>query len=52
MGWHRYVGADGVALGLDDFGASAPAEVLYQKLGLTSQRVVEEALRQVTGEGS
>ena len=52
MGWHRYVGSDGVALGLSDFGASAPAEVLYQKLGLTSQRVVEEALRRVTGESS
>ena len=52
MGWHRYGGTDGVALGLSDFGASSPAEVLYQKLGLTSQRVVEEALRQVTGESS
>ena len=49
MGWHRYVGTDGVALGLDDFGASATAEVLYQKLGLTSERVVEQALQLLAG---
>ena len=49
MGWHRYVGTDGVAIGLDGFGASAPAEVLYQELGLTSQIVVDQALRLVAG---
>ena len=44
MGWERYVGLDGLAIGLSGFGASAPAEVLYQKLGLTAQRVVEEVM--------
>jgi transketolase len=44
QGWERYVGLDGVTLGLDRFGASAPAEVLYSKLGLTSERVVEAVL--------
>jgi transketolase len=45
LGWERYVGTDGVAIGLPHFGASAPAEVLYEKFGLTAQRVVEESTR-------
>lgn len=44
FGWCRYVGDKGVAIGLDRFGASAPAAVLYEKLGLTARRVAEEAL--------
>ena len=43
LGWERYVGLDGVALGLPHFGASAPADVLYERFGLTAQRIVEEA---------
>jgi len=45
LGWERYVGLDGVAIGLNRFGASAPAEVIYEKLGLTARRVVDEAIR-------
>ena len=43
MGWERYVGIDGVAIGIPHFGASAPAEVLYEKFGLTAQRMADEA---------
>ena len=45
FGWERYVGSRGVALGLDRFGASAPFEVLYERFGLTSARVVEAVER-------
>ena len=45
MGWERYVGSEGVAVGVPHFGASAPGEVLYEKFGLTPGRVVEEATR-------
>ena len=45
LGWERYVGLDGVAIGLTHFGASAPAGVLYQQFGITSQRVAQEAER-------
>ena len=45
LGWERYVGLDGVAIGLDRFGASAPAAELYRQFNLTAQRVVEEAAR-------
>ena len=43
LGWERYVGLDGVAIGLPRFGASAPGKVVYEKLGLTAQHVVEAA---------
>lgn len=45
LGWCRYVGDRGVALGLDRFGASAPGKVIYEKLRLTPQRVMDEAER-------
>ena len=47
MGWERYVGLDGVAIGVPHFGASAPADILYKEFGLTSQRVVAEATKLV-----
>jgi transketolase len=39
------VGIDGESVGVDRFGASAPANVLYEKFGLTPERVVEAAKR-------
>ncbi|NMA44116.1 MAG: transketolase [Oligosphaeraceae bacterium] len=44
MGWARYVGSKGVALGIDHFGASAPCERLAQEYGFTSESVAEHAL--------
>lgn len=41
-GWDRYVGADGLKIGLDRFGASAPAEVLYEKFGFTAEAIVPQ----------
>jgi len=43
QGWEKYLGDGGRFVGLDHFGASAPAEELYQKFGLTAERVAEEA---------
>ena len=37
--WRQYVGRDGLALGIDRFGESAPAGDLYQHFGLTAERV-------------
>ncbi len=45
LGWSRYVTDDGAVIGLDRFGASAPASVLYRELGFTPEHVVAEALR-------
>ena len=44
LGWHRYVGEFGAVIALDHFGASAPYKILYEKFGLTAERVVEKAL--------
>jgi transketolase len=43
QGWLKYVGASGRAIGLDRFGASAPAHVLAEKFGFTVANVVEAA---------
>jgi transketolase len=43
LGWERFVGTAGVAIGLDHFGASAPFELLYERFGLTAARVAEAA---------
>jgi transketolase len=45
MGWERYIGLGGAAIGLDRFGASAPSEILYDKFGITSENVVKEATK-------
>ncbi len=43
LGWEHYVGLDGVVIGMDRFGASAPAKVLYEKFGITAEHVVKAA---------
>ena len=49
QGWEGYVGFDGGYVTLDRFGASAPAEELYEKLGITAAHVVSEAKRVIAG---
>ena len=44
LGWHRYVGDNGDVIGIDRFGASAPGNVVMEKLGFTVSHVVERAL--------
>ncbi len=41
MGWHRYVGDGGATIGIDHFGASAPAERLFEEFGFTVEHVVK-----------
>lgn len=43
QGWDRWTGSNAAFVTLEQFGASAPAETLYEKFGLTAARVVEEA---------
>ena len=43
MGWHRWVGSQGRVLGIDRFGASAPAATVFEKLGFTVENVVKIA---------
>jgi len=43
VGWHKYVGLDGRVVGIDRFGLSAPAPVVFKELGLTVEAVVAAA---------
>jgi transketolase len=45
QGWHRYVGDGGDVLGVEGFGASAPAGVLLREFGFTTDNVVLRAHR-------
>ena len=47
MGWWKYIGRDGIAIGLDRFGASAPAPLVQDKLGISASHVVEAAKKLV-----
>jgi len=50
VGWERYVGLEGTAIGVPHFGASAPEKVVYEHFGLTAQRVAEEASKLLQGQ--
>jgi transketolase len=43
QGWDRYLGDKGVFIGMNSFGASAPAEKLYEHFGITTAKIVESA---------
>ncbi|MYB05698.1 MAG: transketolase [Gemmatimonadetes bacterium] len=49
MGWERWVGTDGISIGVDQFGASAPFQEVYRRYGVTAeavQRAVRESISQ------
>jgi len=41
QGWDRFIGDDGLFVGMTGFGASAPYERLYKEFGITAEAVVE-----------
>ena len=43
MSWYKWVGDDGVILGLERFGASAPGPTIYDHLGITVDHIVQTA---------
>ena len=43
QGWEKLLGDDGVFIGMKHFGASAPAEILYQKFGITVEAILAAA---------
>lgn len=49
LGWERWLGERGVMLGIDHFGASAPAERIYQEFGLTPDAAAAVVRRLVRG---
>ncbi len=47
LGWERWVGDEGAIVGLDHFGASAPAGTIFEHFGFTTERVADVARRVV-----
>ncbi len=45
MGWDRWVGTDGISIGIDRFGASAPFREVYRRCGVTAE-AVQRAVRE------
>jgi transketolase len=45
FGWDQYLGSRGGFVGMAGFGASGPAEILYEHFGITASAVAEEAVR-------
>ena len=43
MGWDQFVGDGGAVIGIDHYGASAPANILFQAFGFTVENVIETA---------
>ncbi len=44
LGWHKYIGLDGVAVCMESFGASAPASALAKEFGFTVEAILERLL--------
>jgi transketolase len=51
MGWERYVGDGGLAVGIDRFGASAPAEDLFKRFGFTAEAIVPRIMAALNSKG-
>ena len=47
QGWHRYVGDRGKIIGIDHFGASAPAPTLFKEFGFTADKVIDTVMKLV-----
>ncbi|MCE5037977.1 transketolase [Staphylococcus auricularis] len=42
LGWHKYVGTEGKVIGIDEFGASAPGDLVVEKYGFTKENILNE----------
>ncbi|WP_271438839.1 transketolase [Pontixanthobacter luteolus] len=49
LGWERYTGTDGINIGIDRFGASAPASDLFEKFGFTADAIVPQITNKING---
>jgi transketolase len=49
FGWERWIGRDGAAVGVDRYGASAPAARIFAELGITAEAVAAKARALLAG---
>jgi len=47
MGWERYVGLEGTVIGVDKYGASAPADIVFENYGFSSENIAQKVREQL-----
>jgi len=47
LGWEKYIGRDGIFIGMNGFGASAPAEELYKHFGISKENIISKLVNKV-----
>lgn len=47
FGWHKYIGQHGIFIGMQNFGASAPAPDLFDYFGINADNVVKQVLKKI-----
>ena len=47
LGWHKYIGSNGIFIGMKTFGASAPANHLFNHFGLSSDKVRDKIISKI-----
>jgi len=47
QGWGKYLGDNGIFIGMSSFGASAPGKICFEKFGITVEKVVEAAKKSI-----
>lgn len=50
LGWSKWLGDNGIFIGMSSFGASAPGKVCFEKFGITVENVVKAAKKSIAGE--
>jgi transketolase len=50
QGWDSIIGTDGIFVGMESFGASAPYKALYEHFGITAANIVEKAVERLAGD--
>ena len=44
LGWHKYVGTNGLVIGVNQFGKSAPGKIIYEKFGFNVDNIVKKSI--------
>lgn len=48
LGWHKYIGLDGISICMESYGASAPSGVLAEEFGFVMEDIVEQILSEIS----
>ncbi|MEQ9116049.1 MAG: transketolase [Rickettsiales bacterium] len=49
FGWHKYIGSDGIFIGINGYGLSAPAKDLYEHFKITKENLVNQIIEKIRG---